>query len=186
MAVAVVVMGVSGSGKSTIGRRLARRLACEFADADDYHPAANVAKMAAGVPLEDADRAPWLERLRDLIAERLSGGSSLVLACSALKASYRSVLEAAGSPRTPVHFVYLRADYDAIFARMRRRRGHFMKADMLASQFRDLEEPDDAVVVDADLDLGRSLRSALAGLAARGVRPFDDGAEPSTNEEENL
>lgn len=190
MPVAVVVMGVSGSGKSTIGRRLAGRLGFDFEDADGYHPPANVAKMAAGIPLDDDDRWPWLAQLQSLIAERLAEDRSLVLACSALKRSYREVLAAPGSATAPVHFVYLRGDYDTLLERMRRRQRHYMKADMLASQYRDLEEPADAVVVDVGLNVGASLRQALAGLAARGVRataerpgPAEAGGGPRTHAE---
>ncbi len=164
--VAVVVMGVSGSGKSSVGRRLARRLRADFADADDYHPPANVAKMAAGTPLDDDDRRPWLERLHALIAEHLADGCTLVLACSALKERYRAAL-AGGDPR--VHFVYLAGDYATIEARMRRRRTHYMKAAMLRSQFDALEEPRNAIRLDVRRTLPQVLRGALRGLAERGV-----------------
>ena len=169
MAVAIVVMGVSGSGKSTIGRRIASRLGFAFADADRYHPEANIAKMAAGVPLTDEDRQPWLERLRRLIEEHAAEGRSLVLACSALKESYRRLLKGA-EPAAHVHFVYLRGDFDTILTRMRRRKGHYMKASMLQSQFRDLQEPEDAVVVSVEHSVPASVQQALAGLARRGVR----------------
>ncbi len=169
MAVAIVVMGVSGSGKSTIGRRIASRLGFAFADADRYHPEANIAKMAAGVPLNDEDRQPWLERLRQLIEEHAAEGRSLVLACSALKESYRRSLKGA-EPAAHVHFVYLRGDFDTILTRMRRRKGHYMKASMLQSQFRDLQEPEDAVVVSVEHSVPASVQRALAGLARRGVR----------------
>ena len=209
---AVVVMGVSGSGKTTIGKRLARQLGFDFADADRYHPKANIDKMAAGEPLTDTDRRPWLAALRALIEERAARGRSLVLGCSALKRSYREVLsgrlppesvgtdaagEAGGAdddaggepggppaaraarrgsgPRPRVTFVYLRGDYDTILARMRRRQGHYMKADMLASQFRDLEEPRNAVTVDVTGSFHAAVRRALAGLAGRGVTPVRPG-----------
>ncbi len=171
---AIVVMGVSGSGKSTIGRRIASKLGYAFADADRYHPEANIAKMASGVPLTDADRQPWLERLRDLIEDHAAQGRSLVLACSALKARYRRVLEQA-EPAARVHFVYLQGDFDTILRRMRRRKGHYMKASMLESQFRDLEEPTDAVVVSVEASVPASVHQALAGLTARGVRPEPAG-----------
>jgi gluconokinase len=172
---AIVVMGVSGSGKSTIGRRIASRLGFAFADADRYHPEANIAKMAAGVPLTDEDRRPWLERLRGLIEEHAAEGRSLVLACSALKERYRRVLKEA-EPAARVHFVYLRGDFDTILTRMRRRKGHYMKASMLESQFRDLEEPEDAVVVGVERSVPASVQRALAGLARRGVRGERAGA----------
>ncbi|MEJ2293012.1 MAG: gluconokinase, partial [Deinococcales bacterium] len=165
---AVVVMGVSGSGKTTVGKRLASRLGFAFADADAYHPQANIDKMAAGVPLTDEDREPWLGRLRALIEEHAAEGRSLVLACSALKERYRRTLKRA-EPAARVQIVYLKGDFDTILARMRRRKGHYMKAGMLQSQFRDLEEPTDAVTVDVDrLGVPASVRRALAGLAARG------------------
>ncbi len=168
---AVVVMGVSGSGKTTVGRRLASRLGFDFADADAYHPPENIAKMSRGTPLTDEDRRPWLARLRRLIEERASEGRSLVLACSALKASYRQELERA-EPMARVHFVYLKGDFDTILDRMRARRGHYMRAAMLESQFRDLEEPADAVTVDVGrLGVAASVRRAVAGLASRGVPP---------------
>jgi gluconokinase len=188
---AIVVMGVSGSGKSTIGRRIASKLGCAFADADRYHPEANIAKMARGIPLTDEDRQPWLERLRQLIEEHAAEGRSLVLACSALKERYRRVLKGA-EPAARVHFVYLQGDFDTILSRMQRRKGHYMKASMLDSQFRDLEEPTDAVVVSVEASVPASVHQALAGLAARGLRPERAGPhghvrhkETKHDEEEN-
>ena len=127
----VVVMGVTGAGKTTVGRLLARELGCDCLDADDYHPAANVAKMRAGEPLTDDDRAPWLARL--------------VLACSALKASYRDRL-VAGLPGSRI--VYLRGTKALIAARLEARRGHYMNPALLDSQFAALEEPGGAIVAD--------------------------------------
>ena len=141
----VVVMGVSGSGKTTIGKLLASELDWDFADADDFHPQANVQKMAAGIPLTDQDRAPWLQRLRQVIFERLSANQNLVLACSALKASYRELL--AVDPERML-FVYLKGSYELIASRMLERKGHFMKEEMLKSQFDALEEPGGAFVVE--------------------------------------
>ena len=133
----VVLMGVAGSGKTTVGRRLADELGWKFYDADDFHPPANVEKMGRGVPLADEDRRPWLAALRRLIDDSLARGESAVLACSALKESYRQQLLA--DPRT--RLVYLRGDYDLIKGRLANRRGHYMQPGMLDSQFADLEEP---------------------------------------------
>ncbi len=141
MRLAVLVMGVSGSGKTTIGRLLAGRLGCAFLDADDFHPPENVAKMAAGRPLTDEDRAPWL----DALADQLSRRERVVLACSALKASYREHLLQA---RPDLRVVWLRGEPELIRQRMESRRHPFMPASLLDSQFRDLEPPADATAVD--------------------------------------
>lgn len=126
-------MGVAGSGKTTVGERLAERLGARYVDADDLHPDENVARMAAGVPLDDADREPWLRRTR----ERLAENSSIVISCSALKRGYRDVLREAGD----VRFVFLDADPAVIRERVATRDGHFMKQDMIDSQFDALERP---------------------------------------------
>jgi gluconokinase len=143
----LIIMGVAGSGKTTVGKLLASQLGWTFADADDYHSAANVEKMRTGIPLTDADRAPWLESLRSLIASWIAGETNAVLACSALKDDYRKRLLV--SPE--VHFVYLKGDRALLAERMRARHGHFMAERMLASQLETLEEPEDAVVVDVDM-----------------------------------
>lgn len=140
----VVVMGVSGCGKSTVGRALADAMGWPFFDADDYHPPANIAKMANGIPLEDADRFPWLERLRARMAEEADAGRSAVLACSALKEAYRAILRRSAPD---VRFVHLRGTPEEILQLMSRRSGHFMKPGMLASQFAALEEPADALTL---------------------------------------
>jgi gluconokinase len=142
---AVIVMGVSGSGKTTVGQALAGRLGCAFYDADNFHPPANVAKMSSGMPLSDEDREPWLEVLNGLIAENLEKNASLVLACSALKEKYRQHLVRGHENKT--QFVYLEGDFETIYTRMQARQ-HFMKPTMLQSQFDTLEEPADAIVVD--------------------------------------
>jgi gluconokinase len=142
----VVVMGVTGSGKSTVGAALAARLGWSFVDGDDHHSAANIAKMRRGVPLDDADRAPWLATLNALVADDVRRGRDVVLACSALTRAYRRRLAEGVSLR----FVYLRVPPDVLAARLRERAGHFMPPALLASQLATLEEPtgDEALVVD--------------------------------------
>lgn len=140
----VIVMGVVGAGKTTIGRLLAEQLGWRFADADDFHPPSNVEKIRQGIALNDADREPWLRRLHVQIERWIADGQSAVLACSALKLSYRQELEAGPD----VRFVYLKGSAELIAQRLRARRGHFANEAILASQFVDLEEPADAVAVD--------------------------------------
>jgi len=136
--VIVVVMGVSGSGKTTVGQQLAARLGLPYAEADDFHPPANVAKMAAGHPLTDADRRPWLDAIAAWIDARRATGTGGVVTCSALRRAYRDRL-AAGRP--DVRLVHLRGDKALIAARLAARRGHFFKAALLDTQFAALEEP---------------------------------------------
>jgi gluconokinase len=142
---AVIVMGVSGSGKTTVGQELAQRLGWAFYDADNFHPKENVAKMSSGIPLTDEDREPWLEALNHLIAQNLEEKKSLVLACSALKEKYRQHLTRGHEER--IKFVYLEGDFETIYTRMQARK-HFMKPAMLQSQFETLEEPSNAIAVD--------------------------------------
>jgi len=142
--VIIVVMGVTGSGKTTIGTLLAARLAWLFADADDFHSTANKEKMHRGIPLTDADRLPWLAAMHEQIAKWIASKQNAVLACSALKRSYRQQLW--NGPE--VKFVYLRGSYEFIAERLRARKGHFADEHILAGQFADLEEPSDALVVD--------------------------------------
>ncbi|MGA7506272.1 MAG: gluconokinase [Candidatus Sulfotelmatobacter sp.] len=140
----VVIMGVVGAGKTTVGRLLAEQLGWQFADADDYHPPANIQKIRQGIPLNDEDRCPWLQRLRALIADWISQRHSAVLACSALKRGYRDELHIGPE----VRFVYLRGSAELIAQRLHARHGHFADDQILASQFADLEEPESAVSVD--------------------------------------
>jgi len=157
---ALVVMGVSGSGKTTVGARLARELGWEFLDADDFHPEANVAKMAAGQPLTDADRAPWLAALAAALRSRLRAGRGVVLACSALRRAYRDSLRTAGPG---VAFLYLRTLPELARRRVAGRRGHYFPPGLVESQFGALEEPDpdaepDVIVAPADAPLGTFTR----------------------------
>lgn len=142
----ILLMGVTGAGKTTVGRALAAQLGWRFADADNYHSAANVAKMHAGIPLTDQDRAPWLQALREAILGWIRARENAVLACSALKASYRDILMAGPE----VKLVYLRADKALIAARVAARRGSYMNPDLVPSQFATLEEPKDAIIIAAD------------------------------------
>jgi gluconokinase len=134
----IVVMGVAGSGKSTIGSMLARRLDWEFADADSFHPAANVEKMSRGVPLTDEDRVPWLEAIAAWMDRLEKEGRQGIVACSALKRSYRRLLV---GNRPDARIVYLKGERELIAVRMAVRSGHFMPVGLLESQFRTLEEP---------------------------------------------
>lgn len=141
----VIVMGVSGSGKSTVGAMLARRFGARFIEGDDYHPSANIEKMRGGAPLDDSDRMPWLAALACEIRRHRAGGADVVVACSALKASYRELL-AGDIPDS--FFVYLKGDEPLIRQRIDKRPGHFMPEKLLASQFEILEEPPEAIVID--------------------------------------
>jgi gluconokinase len=141
----IVVMGVSGCGKTRVGKLLAKELGWQFFDGDDFHPRANVEKMGSGIPLTDADRKPWLEILNRQIHELIGSGRQAVVACSALRQSYRDILRDANEG---VAFVFLRGDFELIRRRMERRKGHYMKAEMLRSQFKTLEEPHDALSID--------------------------------------
>ncbi|MCY1017373.1 gluconokinase [Pyxidicoccus sp. MSG2] len=141
----VIVMGVSGAGKTTVGRALAAALGWRFVDADDLHPKASIAKMAAGVPLTDEDRWPWLQVLRGVMEDALARGEDLVMACSALKRSYRTVLEVDPSR---MRWVYLNAPREVLARRLAQRHGHFMPPSLLDSQLATLEIPADALEVD--------------------------------------
>ena len=136
---AVVVMGVSGAGKSTVGKLIAARLDCPFRDADSFHPKANIEKMSRGEPLTDQDRWPWLRAIADWIAQHRAADTTCVVTCSALKRVYRDLVT--DNQRTDVRFVYLKGDIDLIEARLKARTGHFMPPALLRSQFDALEEP---------------------------------------------
>jgi len=142
-----IIMGVSGCGKSAVGKALAQKLGWDFFDADDFHPPSNIKKMANGIPLMDEDRLPWLNTLHNLISTALMKDQPGVLACSALKENYRQIL-LSGSEEVQV--VYLKGSYDLIWSRMSARAGHYMRPAMLRSQFDILEEPGDALFIDID------------------------------------
>ena len=136
---AVVVMGVSGSGKSTIGKPVATKLDCPFRDADSFHPKANIEKMSRGEPLTDEDRWPWLKAIAAWIDEHRKAGTTCVVTCSALKRVYRDIVT--GNQSADVRLVYLEGDFDLIESRLKARKGHFMPPELLRSQFATLEEP---------------------------------------------
>ncbi|WP_370201130.1 gluconokinase [Aeromicrobium sp.] len=172
-ALQVVVMGVSGTGKSAVGSRVAERLGVPYVEGDEHHPAANIAKMAAGTPLTDDDRRPWLEELAELLASRQHAGTSALLGCSALRRTYRDLLRG-GLPAGTVGFLHLVAEPDVLHRRMEERE-HFMPPSLLRSQLATLEplEPDElgtAIDVDAPLDMvverGVEAVRALAGRGA--------------------
>lgn len=146
-----IVMGVTGSGKSTVGQQLAEKLECEFFDADNFHPEENVSKMSNGVPLNDDDRLPWLRALNDLILSAEKEGRSLVLACSALKASYRKILS---ENSDTVNYIYLRGTEKLIGDRLNARKNHFMNPALLTSQFDTLEEPSESEAIYVDITPG--------------------------------
>ncbi len=140
-----IIMGTTGAGKTTIGTMLAAQLNWQFTDADTFHPPANIEKMSHGTPLNDADRAPWLEAMRKAILEWIGAGKNVVLACSALKRAYRDELR----PGPEVRIIYLKGDYALFAERIHHRHGHFAGEGILAGQFADLEEPADAITIDA-------------------------------------
>ncbi len=143
----IILMGVSGSGKTLIGQLLAKDLGWPFYDGDDFHPQANIDKMSRGIPLNDEDRKPWLDILQQLIHKCLQEGQQAILACSALKQAYRDHLL---KDNPGALFVYLKGTYDLILRRLQERKGHYMKADLLTSQFNTLEEPKGVLTIDVD------------------------------------
>lgn len=170
----IIVMGVSGAGKTVVGRGVAEKLGARFADADDFHPPENKAKMGRGEPLTDAERAPWLANLRRDVIAATAPGAKTVLACSALKKAHRVVLKEDGE--SWIKFVFLRGDFDLIKARIEARQGHYMKSDLLASQFAALEAPTaaEAMIVPIDdppemivAEIVRRLQPLPAEAAAR-------------------
>lgn len=156
----IIIIGVSGSGKTTIGRLLSEELAWKYYEGDDFHPPANIEKLKNGVPLDDADRKPWLESLRDLIRNCLERGDSAVVACSALKQRYRDFLLV----DERVILIYLKGDYELIRQRLSKRRGHFLNPNLLDSQFATLEKPKTAMQVDVSLSPAEIVKSIRSGL----------------------
>jgi gluconokinase len=160
---ALIIMGVSGSGKTSVGEALAKELGWPFFDGDSFHPEANVKKMSAGIPLNDDDRKPWLERLHDLMKGQLEEGKSVIIGCSALKESYRHILRG----NLNVRFVYLEGSFELIMERMQKRKDHFMKATMLESQFETLEVPKDAITVSIADPIEVIIQKVIQHLNAR-------------------
>ena len=157
----IILMGVSGCGKTMVGNALSAKVGWPFYDGDDFHSPANIDKMANGIPLTDDDRRPWLVNIRALMTETLQAGPSIIIACSALKESYRRQLR---QNDTRVQFVLLRGSYDLIWRRMQAREGHYMKEAMLQSQFDALEEPVDAIIADIDTDIDTIIGNIVAKL----------------------
>lgn len=174
MATIVVVMGVAGSGKTTVGTMLAGATHCAFLEGDSLHSAANVEKMSHGVPLTDDDRAPWLAAIHARLLDAFTRGECLVVGCSALKQSYRSLL----ADGVPITWIYLKGSAALIRSRLQHRTGHYMKADMLDSQFEALEEPSDALVVDVSQPAGTIVEQILAVLCG----PNRPHTGPSTDQ----
>lgn len=164
-----VVMGVCGSGKSTVGRAIAERFHATFIDGDDLHPRANIIKMKDGIPLTDGDRAPWLERVSDVFFSLSNRHASGVVVCSALKKQYRDIIRQ-GNPG--LVFVHLYASKELILKRMAARKGHYMKSDMVDSQFATLEFPDpqkekDVINIDVAAPVGEVIDSAIRAIEGR-------------------
>lgn len=155
-----IVMGVSGSGKSTVGKAISEKLSIKFFEGDEYHPAENVEKMKTGTPLNDEDRLPWLMCLKKIIEEALAKKESIVISCSALKQAYRNILKV----NDEVKFIYLKGSYDMIEQRMKARTNHFFKPGLLKSQFDALEEPVDALNVDISDSTGAVVAEVISKI----------------------
>ena len=157
----ILVLGVSGSGKTTIGEKLAESLGYKFADADDFHPQENIEKMRNGIALSDKDRLPWLQKMQDVIKKHLLENSNIVITCSALKASYRQMLLI---NHESVKLVYLKGSFELIHKRLKERLNHFMSEKLLKSQFEILEEPLEAIKVDISRPLEDIVQEILEKL----------------------
>jgi gluconokinase len=156
----VLLMGVEGSGKTSVGQLLAETLGWMFVDADDFHSASNKEKMSRGFPLDDADRGPWLRAIHDFVVDQTRKGRNVVLACSALKQSYRQQLQQG----MEMKIVFLKGSLDLFYSRLQKRQAHFARETLLASQFARLEEPTDAVTIDASLpepEIVKQIKSTL-------------------------
>ena len=156
---ALIIMGVAGSGKTAVGEALAKTLAWPFYDGDSFHPESNVAKMSSGIPLNDDDRKPWLERLHELIRSHLAEGKAVIVGCSALKESYRKILRG----DLDVTFIHLEGSFELILERMQARQ-HFMKPNMLKSQFETLEVPQDAITVSIAEPVEKIVEKIIEGI----------------------
>jgi gluconokinase len=157
-----IVMGVSGCGKSSVGKALAEKLGWDFYDADDFHPPENVAKMENGIPLDDSDRVPWLASLNELLSSSLKTDHPGVLACSALKERYRQQLM---DGNDNVQLAYLKGSYELIWSRMEKRTDHYMKPHMLKSQFAALEEPANALTIDISMSVDDIVQEIISTMS---------------------
>jgi gluconokinase len=163
----IILMGVTGCGKTTVGRRLCARFGLAFHEGDALHPEVNVRKMAAGVPLDDWDRRPWLQIIRQLIEREVAAGRDAVIACSALKVSYRDVLRGSNDPH--VQLVYLEVTPEVARSRLESRTDHFMPPELVDSQFAALEPPADALRIDASLDVDSIVQQIAGELGLNGL-----------------
>ncbi|ACB51335.1 carbohydrate kinase, thermoresistant glucokinase [Crocosphaera subtropica ATCC 51142] len=159
-----LIIGVSGSGKTTIGTALNQQLGYAFYDADDFHPPENIAKMSQGIPLNDSDRLPWLLAIKSVINENQKEDKNAVITCSALKQAYRDLLE---QNTTDIIWIYLKGSYETFLKRLQHRSEHFMKENMLMSQFQILEEPENAMTIDVNLSVEEIVQTIINQTCAK-------------------